>query len=45
MVVALTVDGAVRESDLVEVITPVSPSSMRKQGPIRRGLSILGGPN
>src|SRR6202022_151596 len=39
MVFALTVEGAVRDIDLGEVMNSVSPSSLRKQGPILRGLS------
>jgi hypothetical protein len=42
-VFALTAEGAVHDIDLDEVMKPVSPSSLRKQGPILRGLSILGG--
>src|ERR1700736_1759818 len=41
MVVALTVDGAVREIDLDEVMD-ISPSSLRKQGPITTNVGRYG---
>jgi len=40
MVVAVTADGGVRESDFGGVMNDSLPSSLRKQGPILRGPSI-----
>jgi hypothetical protein len=45
MVVALTLNGGVRDAVLTEAMNSVSPSSLRKQAPILRGLAILGGRN